>query len=264
MTRRRGPAEIELSDRDERIVRSVFVHKLLSSQQIERLFFRTSDQTSAPHVSALAASRRCRAVLKRLSDLGLLQRVERRVGGHRSGSSGYVYRITTGGLRAIGIGGRGVRPEPSPQFWRHQLMTAEISVGLQEAVFGGEIRELVITHEPENWRRFLGKGAAMETLKPDLVAGFLTKDGWQVRWFVEVDRDTEHLPVILRKSEQYQRYWRSGTEDNPIFPRVLWSVPDSKRVVAIETAIQRHRQLHEDLFRVATHAESIRTMTGDG
>ena len=103
----------------------------------------------------------------------------------------------------------------------------------------------------------------METLRPDLLVELTTTDGWELRWFIEVDRGTEHLPTVVRKCQAYERYWRSGREadHHEVFPRVLWSVPDQKRADAISGAIGRTRNLTVDLFRLTTATETVKTMT---
>jgi len=63
----------------------------------------------------------------------------------------------------------------------------------------------------------------------------LADESWEHRWFLEIDRDTEHRPTILRKAEQYITYWRSGTEQRltDLFPHVLWIAPTPARAAAL-------------------------------
>lgn len=252
--RRRGPRIIDLSARDRAVLEAVDEHRLLTSGQIERLLF------SGQHASAVATRRRCQAVLGRLVDDQLLGRLDRRQGGHRAGSSGFIYRLTTRGHRALGHLGRRTRWQPSDRQVLHVLAAAEISVGLHEAQRSGDLRHLHVVHEPATWRRFTGLHGAAEVLKPDLLVELVTTDAWQLRWFVEVDRATEHLPTVVGKCRQYQRYWHSGDKtpaDRDLFPRVLWSVPDERRAVAIAGAIRRSRDLHADLFAVTTAENTV-------
>ena len=62
----------------------------------------------------------------------------------------------------------------------------------------------------------------------------------------------------MAKCSAYQRYWRSGAEKShhSVFPRILWSVPDSARLRRIESAISGTKALHQDLFRVATATDT--------
>jgi hypothetical protein len=245
-----------LSERDRTLVMAVDDHVLLTAGQIERLLF--ADR----HASAVATRRRCQAVLRRLVDLELLDRLHRRQGGHRAGSEGFTYRVTTRGRRLLGQAGRGGREQPSERQVLHLLACAEISVQAVEAQRRGRVRSLSVTHEPHTWRRFVGPHGSLEVLKPDLLIELTTPDGWELRWFVEVDRATEHLPTVLRKCAQYDRYWRTGSEPHQVFPRVLWSVPDERRAEAIDQAIGRTPSLTADLFRVATTDETLAALKG--
>lgn len=257
--RRRGPARLVLSERDQTVLAAVGEHRLLSSGQIERLLF------EGHHVSALATRRRCQAVLRRLVDAELLDRLQRRVGGQaRGGSTSFVYFLTTRGRRAVGLAGRGGRFEPSERFAAHTLACAEVSVGLQQALRRGELRSLVVTHEPDTWRRFMGRHGQPEVLRPDLLVELTTPEGWQLRWWVECDLASEAPSTVRRMCQRYQRYWRSGTEAHPVFPRVLWSVPDAKRAEAIERVITSTAELAPELFQVATAAETAEALlSGD-
>ena len=123
----------------------------------------------------------------------------RRQGGHRAGSSGFTYRLSSQGRRVLGQAGRGARWEPSERWTLHTLACSELSVRLREAERTSEVKAVSVTHEPDNWRRFVGRHGALEHLKPDLLVEVTTVDAWELRWFVEVDRGTEHLPTILRK-----------------------------------------------------------------
>lgn len=254
MVRRRGPLTPELSERDLGILGAVGTYRLLSAGQIERLFF-------ADHATPVAARRRCQAVLARLSSLSLLDRLQRRQGGWKAGSAGFVYRLTSQGQRVIGQGRRGARWEPSERWQHHTLDCAEIAVRLREAERAGQVKQLTVVSEPDNWRRFLGTSGAAEHLKPDLLVELTTPDEWELRWFVEIDRGTEHLPTVVRKCLQYVAYWQSGAEPHPIFPRVLWSVPDDRRADAVTAAIRGSQRLLAELFEVATTEQTIRALT---
>ena len=59
-------------------------------------------------------------------------------------------------------------------------------------------------------------------LRPDLFVRIAAGD-LELRWFIEVDRGTEHLPAVMRKSTAYDRYYRGGVEQEKhgVFPRVM-------------------------------------------
>ena len=248
----RGPLWSELSDRDQTILRLVAEVGVVSATQLQRLAFPPLEG------SELSAARRSRRVLARLTDQGLLQRLERRIGGVRAGSAGYLYRLGGQGRRVLGQARRDRRWEPGQRFVDHCLAVAELHVQLVEAHRDGRLAAVTITHEPANWRRFQSR-LGVETLAPDLVVECTTTDGWELRWFVEVDRDTEHLPTIVRKAEAYERYWRSGREAtvHEVFPRVLWSVPSVDRAAALSRALDGKRGVTSDLHRVAGADETV-------
>lgn len=247
-----------LSERDLTILTLVASARVVSGRQVERACFPA--EAGTPPTTA----RRCRRVLSRLADEGCLRRLERRIGGSRAGSADYVYRIGGRGRTALGLSGRAGRWEPGERFVAHQLAIAEVHVELLAAERRGLVTVGSIEHEPATWRRFLD-GEAMARLKPDLLVEFSTPDGWELRWWVEVDRATEHVPTVLRKAERYERYWRSGAEAavHPVFPRVLWSVPDESRVAELRSGLAA-RQLTPELFVVTTAAQTVNQLLRGG
>lgn len=242
-------------DRDLDLLRFVFEVGVADARQLGRLAFPPGPG------SPLSAARRARRTLARLTDHGLLTRLERRVGGVRAGSSGYLYQVATPGSQVLGVPGR-VRFEPADRFIDHALAAAELHVELVEAHRAGTIAELTVGHERQAFRRF-ATPSGIERLRPDLLVEVTTTDGWELRWFIEIDRGTEHLSTVLRKCQTYERYWRSGREadHHDVFPRILWSVPGHKRARAIEAAIAQSRNLTTDLHRVATSAETVGAIT---
>jgi hypothetical protein len=244
---------ISLSDRDHQILDGLRRFGFLAAHQIQRLWF------DHPDASPLGATRRTQRVLRRLSDHGLIERLPRRQGGVRGGSGGFTYRLSPRGHRALGLISRGSYRPPSERFVEHCLAIAEIATGLVEAEHSGRIESLQIVTEPDTWRRFQTPGGVV-TLKPDLAVDCIV-DGWDLRWFIEADRATEHLPTIVAKARLYERYWRSGREDHPVFPRVLWSTPTERRADQIADALRRTRSLTPDLFATASAAETVRAIT---
>jgi hypothetical protein len=246
-------SRVALSPRDEGLLRFVGQVRLASARQLELMAFPATE-----HGSALTAARRARRTLQRLTDHRVLTRLDRRIGGVRSGSSGYLYSVGPLGRRALGLPGRARLYEPSARFVDHTLAATEVHVALIEAERAGLISDVRVVHEPAGWRRFAGRHGDVEVLKPDLLIELDAATGWSLRWFVEVDLGTEHLPTVLNKCRVYQRYWRSGAEASisDVFPRVLWSVPDEARGARIESAIAAERRLHRDLFRVAMASDT--------
>ena len=111
-------------------------------------------------------------------------------------------------------------------FLAHTLAVSELYVRLVEAQRLGTLELASFTTEPACWRRFPGPSGGRVTLKPDAYA--VTRLGaYEDHWFIEVDRSTEPASTLMRKCEQYRRYWQTGTEqaEAGIFPRVLFLVP---------------------------------------
>jgi hypothetical protein len=77
-------------------------------------------------------------------------------------------------------------------------------------------------------------------------------DGYEDHWFFEIDMDTEAPTRIIKKCENYGRYYLTGSEHNRIgvFPKVAWIVPTEKRKETIERHIREHLSEYVDLFVV--------------
>src|SRR5690348_806582 len=73
----------KLSQRDLEVLATLGRLRLLTGGQIQRLHMADGSSTTQ--------ARRSRAMLQRLTELRLVVRLERRIGGVRSGSSGFVY-----------------------------------------------------------------------------------------------------------------------------------------------------------------------------
>jgi hypothetical protein len=245
-----------LSDRDLLILERVGALRLLCAHQVQALLF--SDDR---HASPATAARSCRRTLERLTRRGLLTRLDRRVGGVRSGSASFVYALTSLGQRVIRDDGPRRRlGEPSERFVNHTLSVADVfvQISVQAQQRGWEL--LHWQGEPDCWRTVNTLGGRI-ILRPDFYV-VLDVDGYEFRWFVEIDRATEHLPAITRKCRLYHSYYKGGYEQrlNKVFPRVLWLVPDENRVDRIRAVIDSDRRLTADLFRVATDERLLTTI----
>jgi hypothetical protein len=86
---------------------------------------------------------------------------------------------------------------------------------------------------------------------------------YELRWFIEVDRATESLPVVVRKCRLYADYYQSGTEQatHGVFPRVCWVVPDEARAERVLAAIERDRRLPARLFVVTTSEQAVAVLS---
>jgi len=250
----------ELSDRDWRILDDLARLRVLSGQQIQRLHF-------SGHSSRTAA-RRTRATMHRMHQSRLVERSDRRIGGMRSGSSGYVFGLSPRGRRLVGsgspLGGNRARTawQPSPWFLDHLLAVSELYVDLREWERSGDDFELLrFDAEPVCWRRWSGfQGRA--TLKPDAHV-VLGHGEMELHAFVEVDLATEGSAALRRKAEAYVAYWRSGLEqhEHGVFPRVVFLVPDERRRQQVVDVLSRLPAETWQLFQVGLLADAASVLT---
>jgi hypothetical protein len=258
-----GPLELgqlreELSDRDQAIIRQVGELRLMSARQIEAVHFGPER-----HASQVTATRTCRRTLERLVNHQLLVRLERRIGGMRSGSASYIYSLTPAGQRVVELDGPRRRlAEPSGRFVDHTLAIGQLAVDLTLAARQGRCDLLAIEAEPTCWRSLASVGGR-QSLRPDLFV-VVGVGEYEHRWFVEIDRGEEHFPVLLRKCRIYDAYYRSGTEQTKygVSPRTCWVVPNEYRASRLQKAIRAARELTERLFTVTINEAVVDVLTG--
>jgi hypothetical protein len=257
----RGVARLRerLSKRDIAIIRQVAELRLMSARQIQAVHFPSSGHENEP-----AATRARQRVLARLSGERLLAPLKRQVGGVRAGSAGLVLTLGPIGQRVLTIDGPQRRAyEPGYRFFDHTLAVSQVMVDLTLAARAGLLDVLDWQAEPRCWREFSGTGAR-RLLRPDAFV-VLGVGEYELRWFVEVDRSSESLPVIVGKCRLYADYYQSGSEQvrsGGVFPRVCWIAPDEARVVRLRGAIARDRRLPERLFVVTTNERVVDGLTG--
>lgn len=258
-----------LSDRDRAILRSVDEHQFLTVHHIETLHF----DTIAPD----ARSRITRRVLARLRSLRVLDALDRRISGVRSGSQGLIYHLGVAGdrllERPVRRGAR-LRYDPSARFLAHRLAVADAHFALIAADRDRTLELLDSAIEPATWRTFTGLGSARRTLKPDLFAETAARgDGGLVRaWFIEIDRGTEHVPTLLIKCREYEAYRQTGIEQerHGSFPLVVWSLshPDpakaARRRQALTGAIVADLRLPSALFRIVAPEQLLPVIQNGG
>jgi hypothetical protein len=235
-----------LTARDWTVLATLNRLRLATTRQLER--------TSFVGVS----KRRARQSLASLVDRGVIARLPRVVGGVRSGSAGYVYTLDVAGSRLLRPEHRFRRPDdPGERFTLHSLMVTELYVRLVEADHAGLLDLRNFVAEPASWRSFAGPyGRAV--LKPDAHA-VVRLGNYEDSWFIEVDRATEAASVVARKCEQYRRYWQTGAEQarTGVFPRVLFLVPDAKRLATLVDVFGRQPANTWHLFTVALFDEAV-------
>ena len=94
------------------------------------------------------------------------------------------------------------------------------------------------------------------SLKPDLFAA-TKSDGYEDRWFIEIDLSTESPSTVIGKCDRYRDYYRSGLEQKQfgVFPVVVWLVLDAGRKERLRSAIQEAYPKGGKLFIVITADE---------
>ncbi len=252
----------ELTPRELALVHDLDRLRLASSKQLERLHFTAE--------SPKANTRQTQRTLARLSDRRVVVRLQRRVGGVRSGSRGSVYALDTAGQRIASAcgpagGARIRRPwTPGRAFVAHQLAVTELYVRLTEAAGRGQLDVLDFDAEPASWRTFSGLGGARTVLKPDAFVRVGLGE-FEDSYFVEVDRATHSGPSVARKLTMYRRYWQTGREQNRwggVFPKVLILVPSDARKAALVEVAGEQPAKSWPLFQVARYDDAISIFTG--
>jgi hypothetical protein len=253
-----------LSPTDRDVLELVGRFRFCSGRQLERLAY--------PGEPSPSRARIARRALQRLTELGTLVRLDRRIGGVRAGSAGYVYALSPLGVRVIeflaGAGvvrGRGTH-DPGSTFVRHILAVTETFVRLTEASLSGLVELISFDPEPGCWRRFVGAGGARLVLKPDASVQ-LGIGAYLDNYFFEVDCGTEGRGALLAKFQAYVSYYRSGREqqERGIFPRVLWVVPTAARAAVLERVVVELRPEARQLFAVVRFGELVASLaSADG
>ena len=251
-----------LTDRDLAVLQDVAKFRLLTTRQIQRLHFDTA------HATPVAAARACNRTLARLRDARVLRALERRIGGVRAGSAGFVWYLGPSGERLLqtldpsAVGGRHNYREPSRHFVEHTLAIAELAVQTLEAARAGDLEVLELQTEPASWQQSLSRFGTTQTLKPDLRLVTASGDYEQHR-FVEADMATEHLPVILRQCAAYEAFRATGRYQaaHGLFPAVLWVTPTPARAAAVRAAVAGTGGHDPELFQVCTVEEYLTVTT---
>lgn len=217
-------------ERRQRIVETVCELKLITGQQLQRLFFTSGASLSADR-------RHATRELRWLTENKLLHRLERRVGGRESGSQAFIYCIGPVGRRAVEFWqGHGLQRsrstwEPGAAFVDHVLAVTELYVKLHE---NEQLELLKWQSEPSCWRTHPGSVGEERWVKPDAFV-IVGDQEFEHFWFIEIDRGTERLATLRRKFQAYADYAASGREqrEHGLFPHVVWIAPSERRSLVL-------------------------------
>lgn len=255
--RRAASLRSRLSDRDLAVLDDLRRFKLMTAAHLKQLHM--TDGSTTTQV------RRTSAMVKRLTDFGLVVRLGRRVGGVRAGSSGFVLGLTGLGHAVLGDTDQQRRYrhtwEGKPHHQDHTLAIAELYTQLTQACRTSGADLIDFETEPACWRKF-SSVAGVTTLKPDAFVQVGVGDIEQLA-FVEVDRGTESLPAVLRKCRTYIAYFNTGQEQkrHEVFPLVHWLVPDARRLQRIAEGIGQLARDVQALFAVNLFADGPHLLT---
>lgn len=242
----------QVSERDRQITEAIVALRLASGSHLERLFF-------ADVVSPDSRARMARRTLARLVHLGVLGRLERRVGGVRAGAAGYVYFDAPTAQRLVAYWqGEGIhRPraayEPGRAFVAHRLEISEWYVRLSEAERTGQLELLGFESEPAI--PFTGEGRQRTVLRPDALVRLGVGDV-ELHSFLEIDLGTEGRAPLTRKARAYVAAWRAGAIQG-VFPRVTWITTSERRVELLTETCASMPPTSWKLFVVTTPERAL-------
>lgn len=251
---------MQLIERDRKILLDLARVRVLSGNQLTRLHFSS--------LSSDSQQRRRRRIMGRLTRLGFVTTLERRVGGVRAGSAGLVYVLGLTGQRALPFltAGAGLEPDgrarrpwtPGALFLGHALAVSELYVQLVEAERSGLLTLADYRSEPAAWFPS-GMGGLM---KPDAYA-LLRLGSVEDSWAIEVDQATESLPTLRRKLLAYVDFAHAGqVGPDGVTPRVLVTVPHEQRLAGVQRVIAELPEPAPRLFRVALFERAVIELVG--
>ena len=253
----------QLDTTDRALLALLAAHRYATTRQLAQI-----TALSGQYGSARSALRQTSRRLRRQHGLGLVAHLERRIGGTRAGSAGYVWYLTAAGQRLTDEG-RGTRrrfQEPSPLFLAHTLAITQARVVIEQAIHavGGHLARL--RTEPACWRSWLRLGGALGWLKPDLEAITATDTGAEDHWLLEVDLDTEHPARLLAKCHDYQAHLASGTfqAQHGYYPQVVWLLTNQARAGRLAEQIAADQTLTPELFKITAAPEQLAALIQRG
>jgi hypothetical protein len=216
-----------LDERDHAILLGLLEHKVLTTQQIKSLYFRSL--------------RRCQHRLKELRDLGLIASFTPRRG-FGEGRPPDCLLLTKAGHRAYAEV-KGVRasdlswiPDEGYRGSRnlaHRLGVNAFFCALIEASRAHE-GHCLVTWRPEHWVR-----TKTAEVKPDGFGRYLHPGG-ACEFYLEYDRGTEAFGALSRKLEGYLRLAEGWTEEQDLtgLPDLLIVVPEGVREGDVGSALR--------------------------
>lgn len=242
-----------LTEREFAVLETIDRLGMVTASQIERLhFYDFKKEESAVRVR--------QRTLRRFVDERLAFSVLRSKGGTDQWSGQPTYALDRVGEQLMrqrqGISGT-YRPSrlslPSLQLVDHMLDISELYVRLVEASRTELFRIPVFATEPASWWQASDK----QQMKPDAYAQ-LSAHGFADHWWIECDRGTESIPVVVTQLDAYIKFRRSGQKGPyEVSPNVLLTVPDDKRATKLRTALEGTRNVPKGLITITAYDAAV-------
>ncbi|HEX3510035.1 MAG TPA: replication-relaxation family protein [Solirubrobacteraceae bacterium] len=242
--------DLDLSRRDHHVISLVDRFRTMSGAQLRELCW----PEGPPETRARLARRR----LAKLATKGLLEPLERRVGGVRAGSAGYCFSLGAEAQRRL-RSGRARRPvAPGARHLAHTLAVAQLFTDLTLTERWGVTALLAFDPEPECWRYYPGLYGVTESLRPDAFVR-LAHGEYEDSWLVEIDRATVGGRTLAAKAQRYVDCFQSGAvqASEEIFPKTLWIVPNGHRAKTLAAILGDLPREHRRLFEVVTADKAV-------
>jgi hypothetical protein len=214
-----------LDERDHQLLISLLEHKILTTDQIKSLYFRSP--------------RRCQHRVSELRNLGLIASFTLRRG-FGEGRPPACWFLTKPGLAEIAAA-KGVRTSdlswiPDERYRTNRNLAHRLGVNAFFCALAEASRGLpghcLHTWRPERWVR-----SPSVEVKPDGFARYLHPGG-ACEFYLEYDRGTEAIGALARKLEGYRQLAAGWTCDRDLtgFPNLLIVVPEPEREREVATA----------------------------
>jgi len=219
---------VSRDERDHALLLSLLEHKVLTTNQIKSLYFRSL--------------RRCQHRMKELRDLGLVSSFT--VGrGFGEGRPPACWYLAKPGLEEI-ADAKGVRASdlpwvPDHSYRQSRMLAHRLGVNAFFCALAEASRDLqghcLATWRPEHWVR-----TRAAEVKPDGFGRYLHPGG-ACEFYLEYDRGTEAFGALSRKLEGYLRLAAGWTREQelPGFPNLLIIVPEGVREEDVGSALRR-------------------------
>lgn len=249
----------ELSPRYLSVLPHLKKTRVLTGAHLDRLL-------TEPDQSTETTARVRRRIMTRLTDIGLVTTLNRRIGGTRAGSAGHIYTLTSAGYRFLDLAQKNhtttrIRHHraTSPLFLTHALAISDIYVSLHEASHPANFQVSTFDTEPACW----WTSSHGTHLRPDAYAVLHTKTHADC-WWLEIDQGSENTPRLRAKITAYLTHADSGgTGPDGALPRVLFTTPDQPRAETIQTLITKTLTADSGLITVTTHEQAATVLAGE-